>query len=59
MARLTEMGQRYFGFPRWPLVTRQRYEHLKLENYSLRDALREANQEIRRLRHALAAKTRR
>lgn len=34
----------------WPWVTRRRYEKLKQENYSLRDALRNANDELRRHR---------
>lgn len=42
---------------RWPFVTRDVYDalaavedHTRLENYTLRDALREANEEVRRLR---------
>ncbi len=38
----------------WPLVMRYRYEELKLENYTLRDALREANSELRRHRKLLS-----
>jgi hypothetical protein len=30
----------------WPWVTRRRYETVKQENYTLRDALREANSEV-------------
>jgi protoporphyrinogen oxidase len=38
----------------WPWVTRSRYERLKQENYSLRDALREANAELRKHRTLIA-----
>lgn len=38
----------------WPWVTRFRYERLKQENYVLRDALREANGELRRHRSVIA-----
>ena len=53
----------------WPFVPRQSYqetlrllrleqeanEAVRLENYTLRDALREANAEVRRQREAIAA----
>ena len=38
----------------WPWVTRWRYERLKQENYVLRDALREANNELRKHRALLS-----
>lgn len=38
----------------WPWVTRSRYETVKRENYTLRDALREANAELRRHRALIA-----
>jgi hypothetical protein len=38
----------------WPWVTRRRYEDVKQENYTLRDALREANKELLKHRTLLA-----
>lgn len=38
----------------WPWVTRHRYETVKQENYTLRDALREANNELWKHRQLLA-----
>lgn len=35
---------------RWPLVWRRSYDAVKTENFVLRDALREANNELRRYR---------
>jgi hypothetical protein len=35
---------------RWPLVTRGRFAAVRLENYTLRDCLRAANDELRRHR---------
>lgn len=34
----------------WPVVTRCRYDEVRLENFTLREALRSANEEIRRQR---------
>lgn len=34
----------------WPLVWKSTYEMARRENYTLRDALREANNEVRKLR---------
>lgn len=48
---------------RWPFVRRSVFEaattllaERQMENYTLRDALKEANAEIRRLKLALASK---
>lgn len=38
----------------WPWVTRFRLEQIQRENFTLRDALREANAELRRHRTLLA-----
>jgi len=38
----------------WPFVWRSTYERMRRENYTLRDALREANNEIKRHRRLLA-----
>lgn len=38
----------------WPWVSRRRYEALQAENYTLRDALREANKELVRHRALLS-----
>lgn len=35
---------------RWPLVFRRDYDALKTENFTLRDALREANRELHKHR---------
>lgn len=49
----------------WPLVWRSSFDAIVrecrrtgLENYTLRDALKSSNEEIRRLRLALAARSR-
>lgn len=39
---------------RWPFVMRWRYERLRQENYTLRDALLQANAELRRHRALIA-----
>ncbi len=38
----------------WPLVTRRRLERAQRENYTLRDALREANAELLKHRTLIA-----
>jgi len=38
----------------WPFVRRLDHERLQMENYTLRDALREANKELARHRSLLA-----
>lgn len=37
----------------WPLVSKRKYHAIRLENYTLRDALREANKEIIKHRRLL------
>lgn len=39
---------------RWPLIWRRDYDALKTENFTLRSALKEANEEIRKHRALIA-----
>ena len=43
--------------PKWPFALKSTVRRLQLENYTLRDALREANNEIRRHRKLLGELT--
>lgn len=38
---------------RWPFMLRRNYDALKTENFTLRDALREANNELRKHRQLI------